>query len=300
MLIYCPKCHQGYEVDEGLIPESGRRLRCGACGEIFRYDRHGETFAVPPKEIPSEKTAPALAEEEETTAEATQNDVDVAAEPQPAEDQPPETPEKDAAAEAADKAETEKTEPAVDAPVDINDIFKRLSEQTEGLFEREKQLSFRERLWLKFKTLTGWHIRLKLKYIVVFFAVIILVSLYNNRYDIARRFPWTASVYGLFGIEAQILGEGLEFQNIDWIYMSDEETPQLEIKGFINNTTQRPLEIPTVRVEMLDANASLLKSQNQQPEEKMLKPRSRLPLHIIVTQPSPTTKYVFLTFVEAK
>ena len=46
MLIYCPKCQQGYDVGEDLIPEEGRRLRCSSCGEVFKYDRSGETSVV--------------------------------------------------------------------------------------------------------------------------------------------------------------------------------------------------------------------------------------------------------------
>ena len=46
MRIYCPKCHMGYEVDESLIPEAGRRLRCSNCKEIFRFDRNGASESV--------------------------------------------------------------------------------------------------------------------------------------------------------------------------------------------------------------------------------------------------------------
>lgn len=316
MLIYCPKCQQGYDVGEDLIPEEGRRLRCSSCGEVFKYDRSGETAVVKMRPHPAPaagaeggraadntaetaaaeeaktaaETAGALlseadnaAENTEITAEASENAAEASKNPD----------------EEADAPETAEPEADIEEPVDINDIFKRLSEQTESLFEKEKKLTLRERLWLKFKTLTGWNIRLKLKYIIIFLLVITLISLYNNRYDIARKFPWTAPIYGVFGIKAQILGEGLEFQNIDWVYYNEEDAPRLEIKGFINNKTQRSLKIPTVHVEMLDENTNLLKSQNQQPEPDVLKAKSRLPLNIAVIKPSPTTKYVFLTFVES-
>lgn len=311
MLIYCPKCRQGYNVEETLIPDEGRKLRCSSCGEVFKFGRDGETAVV---NMPLRQPAVEISEEEnpETQPEETAVSEDTAvkaAEPETAEEKADTAADDENAAEqpqepaAADTepvaAETAEPEPEIDEPVDINDIFKRLSEQTEGLFEKEKKLNSRERMWLKFKTLTGWNLRLKLKYILLFLLIIAGISLYNNRYDIARKFPWSAPLYGMFGIKAQILGEGLEFQNIDWAYFDDEETPRLEIKGFINNTTPRSLKIPTVHVEMLDENTNLLKSQNQPSGQEVLKGKSRIPLNIVVNKPSPTTKYVFLTFVES-
>ena len=34
--IYCPKCHTGYEIDENLIPEDGKKLRCSYCNQVFK------------------------------------------------------------------------------------------------------------------------------------------------------------------------------------------------------------------------------------------------------------------------
>lgn len=316
MLIYCPKCRQGYNVEETLIPDEGRKLRCSSCGEVFKFGRDGETAVVnmplrqPAVEISEEENPETQPEETAVKAaelETAEEEAGAAADDENAAEQPQAPAAADTESVAAEVAadtepaatETAEPEPEIDEPVDINDIFKRLSEQTEGLFEKEKKLNSRERMWLKFKTLTGWNLRLKFKYILLFLLIIAGISLYNNRYDIARKFPWSAPLYGMFGIKAQILGEGLEFQNIDWVYFDNKETPRLEIKGFINNTTRRSLKIPTVHVEMLDENTNLLKSQNQPSGQEVLKGKSRIPLNIVVNKPSPTTKYVFLTFVES-
>ena len=305
MLIYCLKCQQGYNVDEELIPDEGRKLHCSKCDETFWFNRTGETEIVKEEpqsvsddENPAEKTESADEENISDNLLTVENEKKEET-PEPKVDDDVLVQKESSLADKEDNSEKDEEIAAeVDEPVDINDIFKRLAEQTEGLFEKEKQLTRRERFWLKFKTLTGWNIRFRYKFIVAFLAVISAISLYNNRYDVARRLPWTASIYGIFGIESQILGEGLEFQNIDWIYFADDEAPRLEIKGFINNPTNRSIDLPTVRVEMLDENAGLLKSQNQKSEQTVLKAKSRLPLSIVVTKPSPTTKYVFLTFVK--
>lgn len=269
MLIYCPKCQQGYNVDEELIPEQGRRLRCSQCREIFWFDKSGETESVVPEEEPKPEPQSEVVSE-------------------PAQGMP----------EPSINKEPEPLMIEEDEVVEIGDIFKRLSEQTVSLFEQEKKLNRKERLWLKFKTMTGWYFRIRLKYIFIFLIAIACVSLYNNRYDVVRKLPWTAYIYNSLGIKCQILGEGLEFENITWAYFDDEETPRLEIKGFINNPTMRSLKVPTLHVEMLDANTGLLKSQNQIPDQEILKSKTRLAINVVVKKPSPTTKYVFLTFVE--
>ena len=35
MHIYCPKCGVGYEIDEELIEDQAKKLKCSNCGEIF-------------------------------------------------------------------------------------------------------------------------------------------------------------------------------------------------------------------------------------------------------------------------
>jgi predicted Zn finger-like uncharacterized protein len=39
MDIACPSCATIYEVDEATVPDTGRRVRCAACGEIWRAFR---------------------------------------------------------------------------------------------------------------------------------------------------------------------------------------------------------------------------------------------------------------------
>ncbi|MBQ9235591.1 MAG: zinc-ribbon domain-containing protein [Alphaproteobacteria bacterium] len=40
MQIFCPKCKAGYEIDDGLISDKPRRLKCGSCGEVFTVDKN--------------------------------------------------------------------------------------------------------------------------------------------------------------------------------------------------------------------------------------------------------------------
>lgn len=269
MHIYCPKCHAGYDVDESLIPEEGRRLRCSNCREVFRFDRSGmsESVSVTDLEKETGKTAPETAEGEKN-GETTRS----------------------AAAELAEKAAPE---------IDMKEIFERLSEQSEKLFQAEQKLPWRKRLLLQLKTMLGLNRKFNLKFWGAAGTAVLLMAMYSYRYEIVRAAPFMNSLYRAAGIRAQIPGEGLEFQNINWNYIDNNGNRILEVKGFINNPTRREIEIPVVHVELLDQNTILLQSINQKPSIKVLKPDSRVAIGIIIKTPSPTAKYVYLTFIDA-
>mgnify|MGYP001230254981 FL=1 len=66
MIIICPCCDKKFEVDENLIPEKGRLLKCGSCDETWFFDKNkeinnGTKDIVSPsekitKKIPSKKS----------------------------------------------------------------------------------------------------------------------------------------------------------------------------------------------------------------------------------------------------
>lgn len=268
MHIYCPKCHMGYEVDEALIPEEGRRLRCSNCSEVFKFDRSGISESVPqPEFVPQNK--------EKNLSEAPL---------------------------LGDKLQEEnlKEQASQELPeINIKDIFERLSEQSEKLFQAEQQLPWYKRFLLQLKTMLGLNRRFNIKTVASVAAAILLVFLYNYRYEIVRAVPFMNGVYRTLGIRAKIPGEGLEFQNINWKYRDVNGGRVLEIKGFINNKTLKEIDVPVVHMELLDKDTVLLQSINQKPTIKVLKPDGRIAIGIIIKTPSPTAKYVYLTFIDA-
>mgnify|MGYP004629697079 FL=1 len=280
MQIYCPKCHMGYEVNENLIPATGRRLRCGNCKEIFKFDRDGMSESVAQTEsLP-------LSDNEENNLSSS------------AETSAPENEAEDNANTETVSTEETKAQNETAPTIDIKDVFERLSAQSEKLFEAEQKLPWQQRLLMQLKTMLGLNRKFNLKIITAVIAVLSLVMLYNYRYEIVRSIPFMNGVYRLAGIRAKIPGEGLEFQNVNWNYIDVGNGKVLEVKGFINNPTQRNIDIPTVHVELLDKDTILLQSMNQKPSVATLKPDSRIAVGVIVKNPSPTAKYVYLTFID--
>jgi hypothetical protein len=221
----------------------------------------------------------------ETTPEITEPDVQTAiVEPQTE----PET--------VAEETQSE-PEPE-DEPVDLEKIFERLSEHTEHLIERERKLPFYERAWLGIKNVLGFHFKIKWIYIVIALLVFALLSAFNNRYQIVRKLPFLNAAYKAIGVTAKIPGEGLEFQNIGWDFVQDDDgIAKLEIKGFIYNPTDKAIAIPTVHMEILDKDTALLQSQTRDINE-VVEANSKVPLDLIVLHPAPTSKYVYLTFID--
>ena len=343
MLIYCPQCKSGYDVDDALIPEEGRRLHCSSCGAIFRFDRSGasetvtvveppadhaeasaemadsghlpeedETLAAEPEtptaEIPPAPEAEPVAESAEDNVTTAEDNAESAVKQESAEDVSESAEAKEATNE--NKSEAAIAEPTVNqetlhdptveltSEVNLNDIFERLNEQSEQLFREEQKLPKKQRLKLWLKTVFGLNRKINFKPVFLVLGLVAVLSLYNYRYEIVRALPFMNGMYRSLGIRARIPGEGLEFQNINWNYIDDDTDNVLEVKGYINNPTSRAIEIPLVHVELLDANSVLLRSINQKPSLEVLKADGRVAVNIAIKTPSPTAKYVYLTFIE--
>lgn len=274
MQIYCPKCDTGYEIDESLIPDNGKKLRCSQCGEIFTA-RRSDLKAAPHKE---ERTA--------DIKEADTSDSEDKPETQIQEENQPEI------------IESSKEDNAAGENGELNDIFKRLSQQTEDLFKAENEMPGYKKFFTKAKQLTGLNNRQNRYILASVIGILVLLTLYSFRFDVVREMPFMNVVYRMAGIKATIPGEGLEFQNIVWRDFEEDYVRQLEIKGFVVNPSAKDIELPVIHMEMLDKEARLLQSLNQEPMVKKLKAGSRVAISVIIKKPSPITKYVYLTFID--
>ena len=50
MIINCPSCRKKFELDENLIPDKGRLLKCGSCDQTWFYNKNVESSVKPPTE----------------------------------------------------------------------------------------------------------------------------------------------------------------------------------------------------------------------------------------------------------
>ena len=135
-------------------------------------------------------------------------------------------------------------------------------------------------------------------YFLLFFVVLLL--LYYFRYEIVRTFPFMEQVYSSLDIQSKVLGEGLEFKNVSRRNYEDDYVTKMEIKGFIVNNTEKILEIPDVKLEVMDEKGLVLDTLIMPPPAKFVKENGRVAFSVTVTKPSPLSKYIYLTFTEKK
>ncbi len=312
MHIYCPKCNVGYEIDESLIKNTQKRLKCSNCNAVFaageiNFEVDTSKNLDASDEESFELLHNAMLEESDNTIDKSLEaySINQKSETEPLEEDTHKTEEQAINEEDKDNAENFSQEKNTadenskdDEAVDLNSIFERLSEHTKHLMVQEKELPFYEKIWLQIKNILGFHFKIKWAYIIVFVIVFVLISMFNNRYQIVREVPFMNSVYKMFGIKAKIPGEGLEFQNIGWEFFEDDEVAKLEVKGFIHNPTKKNVELPVIHVEILDKDTVLLQSHNREVDDKYVEANSRIPLNLVLEDPAPTAKYVYLTFID--
>ena len=333
MQIYCPQCHTGYQVDDDLLSNTSRKLKCSWCGAVFTIEdgiRTQEAVEDPfdsLKQAMTETLQEDISTDRVISSEPAEQVINEAAMEKSV--SKPEDPEDSASADTdakessadetnesagageqksegtdSEKQESEEVkaeetdEDLPDQPVDLEKIFERLSEHTEQLMESEQKLPFYEKAWLQIKNVLGFHFKIPWVYIFSFCALFIFINLYNNRYDVVRKAPFMNAVFKSLGVKAKIPGEGLEFHNIGWDFTDDDEGSKLEVKGFIDNSTDRDIDLPTIHIEILDKETSLLQSQNKEMEERKVEASSRIPLSFIIRSPAPTAKYVYMTFID--
>jgi len=126
---------------------------------------------------------------------------------------------------------------------------------------------------------------------------LLLLCCYSYRFEIVRQVPFLHYIYGAFGIQSVVPGEGLAFENIVWDMFEEDYVRKLAIKGFIVNSKDRDIDLPIIHVEMLDNDVQMLQVLNQTPEIAKLPAGGRLAVNLVVNKPSPLTKYIYLTFI---
>ena len=284
MLIYCPECNACYDVDEFLLPDKGKKLRCSSCGEVF-VAKKGIEIGERLVKMKNEAEAQMARQKADSAAEASFNENEAQSDIQPLEENNnPQTPK-----EEYDKASQD---------AEFAGIFSRLSKQTQSLFEEEKKLPFYKKVYRIIRDFLGLNRRANCYIALGVLLVMCFLSLYTYRFDIVRTVPFLDGVYRFLGITASIPGEGLEFDNIVWEDYEEDYVRIVEVRGFISNPTNREIYLPLLHVEMLSKDAELLQSKNEILPARSVKPEGRLPIAFKLRKPSILTKYILLTFVE--
>ena len=204
----------------------------------------------------------------------------------------PATENSDADSPAADNAE----KPSEDISNDMQEMFSRLNKQTEIIDDYDKKSSSLRKGGRFLAEVLHWHNPVMRVFILLGISTFLLLSVFSFRYELTRAIPPLRHFYNAFGFDSVVIGEGLEFQNINRREYEEDYVRKLEIKGLIFNTTEDILPIPTIRIEMLDKDGNTLQTSTTKAPVAEVAPNERAAFSFILTQPSPLTKYVYMTF----
>lgn len=310
MQIYCPKCKTGYEIDAGVVPENGRKLRCAVCQKVFKCmpqdlidgsklrqaefteeeKKHlDEQGRLREEELPAENKAEEKVLPQKETA------------PQAEPDEASANPKEEKTEETEENAEQGQAKSLDDLASEnryVKDIFERLSVETEALFQSEKEEPQHKRVLFGLKKFFGIVNPRNIKYYLMAAFVLLLLFAYYARYEITRSFPAMEGLYDLCGMDSVVPGEGLEFQNVTRRKFEEDYVPKVEVKGFIANKTDTNKKVPQIRVELLDKEGKLIQAENFTSALPTVPQRGQIPFTFTFSRPSKLTKYIYLTFIK--
>ena len=62
MIIVCPSCRKKFNLEENLIPDKGRLLKCGSCNKTWFFNKNDNTEIEPTNDIPVAQNKPKIFE----------------------------------------------------------------------------------------------------------------------------------------------------------------------------------------------------------------------------------------------
>ena len=291
MIINCPNCNASYEVEPDIIPTNGRKLRCSSCHEVFWCNPHDS-------ENPSQK----LEDIAENTLTESEIDTNKNHE-EPYFEVQPNSEDNNILSETSEQHSSfvlaEDNDEVVDN-VNMQDIFQRLSLQSDEISQREQNMNPLQKIINKVSVTIGWHKKTNRITIYTIFGLLVILGLLYFRIEITRKAPFMNIIYSSIGMDAIIPGEGLEFRNVTRREYELDDIPHMEIKGFIDNPTNREISVELLHVEVLDTDGNILQQQNDATPVNYFTPKSRVPFSVVVVKPSTFGKYIVITFAKAE
>jgi len=216
MIIACPSCSTRFKLDAARIPSKGAKVRCANCGHVWlqRPEFAPEPAPAPEPVLaskPAPKAAPAPHAAEPFTLSEPRR-----VEPERHFELPP--------------PRAERAREQVQAFAPSQPSFAAASEAPRGLG--------------RWALRAGWTTLLAI--------VICGLSIgYFLRLDIVRDFPKTAALYGLLGLEVNVVG--IDFRNVTTDSGIENGMPSLQLEGEIVNKSGHRVAVPELRASLRDA-----------------------------------------------
>lgn len=177
---------------------------------------------------------------------------------------------------------------------DIQKMFERVSKETENLFDAPEVKTVE-----KIRVVNVTRYKHTINILLLLVALIsVAAALYYMRYDIVRLIPETEKLYDKIDVSSVPYGRNLEFKDITTREFSEDNIAKIEISGAIVNTGKYQTEIPPVKVDIYGKDGTPLLNTTHYLPIPRLEPGYNLLFNIVVTNPTPFGKSIYLTFNE--
>ncbi len=208
MILTCPNCSIQFNLNDDLLGNKGRKVKCSSCGEVW-FQEPEQLAEDISEEIPEEIVEEIVEEVEEGG---------IAEEITP------------------------------DEEINNIDEVKQKPEKPDNL-DKNKAISIG---------------------IAASIFFIILIYLLANSANFTKKYPSMHSFYALFGIELNISGQGLVFDQV----IASNNGKMIDIIGNIINIEAKNKEVPAIEISLMGANDSLIAKWYINPPVNILEPES--------------------------
>jgi predicted Zn finger-like uncharacterized protein len=255
MDIACPACAEAYEIDDASVTASGRKVRCAACGVVWRVFPVGYD---PETGLPLAQAddAPQQRQEEPAAPEPAQSEVQtVEAAPEASQEASPDLA----------PAILEETPPAESAP-ESTAIEEAPAPAPRGAkWTKDKKAKTASGAWRK---LLGWQTG------AIAATFVILTSGVVLRERVVRLLPQTAALYAAAGLPVNL--RGIVIRNVASRVVTDNDESVLVVDGDLVNITDRRVDVPRLHFTLLGKDGQQLYAWSAQADRGVLQPGEKL------------------------
>jgi predicted Zn finger-like uncharacterized protein len=260
MILICPNCSARFMIDASALGDTGRTVRCGACGHSWL-------------QLP--EPAPPAAEEAPPPEAAA-----------PAAELPPPPQEMAKAGAAAASAAAD----AAAAEVEKDSAKRRRRRRfAEAPSAETAAAPARGR----------GYARVLVWFLFVFVVTAIVLGGIQYRQQIVRIWPAATMLYEMVGLDIDpVSGYGLYVANDSIRFRRESEggTPILVLSGDIENKSKKAQRVTPMRIVMLDTNNRVLRTERVRIEDRVIDPGKKLPFQVSIPNYPPEIKAVRITF----
>lgn len=232
MILNCPSCGAKFKVDQALLGDEGRDVRCGSCGHGWHQAPEpdepsvvaGEDLELELNDEPEIESIPGPEEVEEPG-------IDLTTEPDP---------EPDSVPEPAAQLRAEPERPSAAA-------LDKLDEQRARVQARQSKVAVKS---TRLSGMIGW-------VALLVFVVALAASIVAGRKQIIAFAPGAVQFYEMVGLE-EVIGQGLDLRDVlsERRLVDGERT--LVVEGTIVNISGAPMDVPELQASLTDAGGAEL------------------------------------------